>query len=203
MSDYRVLQDISLHIRGLLFDGLAGDDEVGSSFTSENNISLDSPADLADANSDALISWYLYQVLPNAHMNNQDMVPIRNDQQQFPPVSLDLSFLLTPMSNSPQEDLVILGHAIQILAANSIVRANFLNSDLRPMRPEVRITTNPVNLEELTRIWSAFNEPYRLSVCYQVQTVSIDSSRVPLEQRAVSAGLIDFSQIPPGNGVQQ
>ena len=202
MSDYRVLQDISLHIRGLLFDGLAGDDEVGSSFTSENNISLDSPATLSDGNSDVLVSLYLYQVLPNAHMNNQNLIPIGNDQQQYPPVSLDLSYLLTPMSNSPQEDLVILGHSVQILAANSIVRANFLDSDLKTNSPEIRITANPVSLEELTRIWSAFNEPYRLSVCYQVQTVYVDSSRTPLEERAVLEGLIDVHQMIYGQGAQ-
>ncbi|MCH8988045.1 MAG: DUF4255 domain-containing protein [Chloroflexi bacterium] len=194
MSDYRILQDISLHIRGLLFDGLAGDDEVGGSFTSENNISLASPADLADGNSDVLVSLYLYQVLPNAHMNNQNLIPIGNDQQQYPPVSLDLSYLLTPMGASPEEDLVILGHSVQILAANSIVRANFLDSDFRTSRPEIRITANPVNLEELTRIWSAFNEPYRLSVCYQVQAVAVDSSRTPLEERAVLESLIDVHQ---------
>lgn len=200
MSDYRVLQDISLHLRGLLFDGLSGDDEVSSSFTSENNISLASPAGLADGNSDVLVSLYLYQVLPNPHLNNQGLIPIGNDQQQFPPASLDLFYLLTPMSNSPQEDLVILGRSVQILAANAIVRANFLDSMLRPNRPEIRITANPVSLEELTRIWNAFNEPYRLSVCYQVRSVSIDSSRTPLEERAVIEGLIDVHQVLTGQG---
>ena len=200
MSDYRVLQDISLHLRGLLFDGLTGDDEVGSSFTSESNISLASPAALSEGNADVVVSLYLYQVLPNPHLNNRALIPIGNDRQQFPPASLDLFYLLTPMSASPEEDLVVLGHAVQILAANSIVRANFLDSDLRPDRSEIRITANPVSLEELTRIWNAFNEPYRLSVCYQVHAVSIDSVRTPLQERAVIEGLIDVQQILSGQG---
>ncbi len=107
MSDYRVLQDISLHLRGLLFDGLTGDDEVGSSFTSESNISLASPAALSEGNADVVVSLYLYQVLPNPHLNNRALIPIGNDRQQFPPASLDLFYLLTPMSASPEEDLVV------------------------------------------------------------------------------------------------
>lgn len=191
MSDFRVLQDISLRLRTVLFSGLNG-----SEFTSENNISLDSPAELEGrGNRNVLLSLYLYHVLPNTHMNNYNLIPVGNDQHQYPPLSLDLFYLLTPVSNSPEENLVILGHAMQILAANPIIGANFLDSLLRPNPPEIRVTVNPVDLEELTRIWNAFNEPYRLSVCYKVQSASLDSVRTPLQEADVVEGLIDVHQI--------
>ncbi len=199
MSDYRVLQDISLYLRRLLFERLTGNDSVASQFASENSISLDSPPRIADnsaPNADqARLSLYLYQVTPNAHLNNHPMIPAGFGRQQYPPLSLNLYYLLTPVSQAPEDNLVILGRCLQVLAANATIRANFLDSWLRPEPPEVRVTMNPVSLEELTRVWNAFNETYRLSVCYLVQVVSIDSARLPQDEQPVQERLIDIHQI--------
>ena len=199
MSDYRVLQDISLHLRRLLFESLRGNDSTGSQFSSENSISLDSPPRIADKTApnanQARLSLYLYQLTPNAHSNNHPMIPVGPGRQQFPPLSLNLYYLLTPVCQLPEDNLVVLGRCLQVLAANSSIRANFLDSWLRPDAPEVRITINPVSLEELTRVWNAFNEAYRLSVCYLVQVVSIDSARAPQEEQPVSERLLDIHQI--------
>ena len=199
MSDYRVLQDISLHLRRLLFEGLRGNDPVGALFASETNISLDSPARIADRsapNADqARLSLYLYQATPNAHINNRPMIPAGPGRQQHPPLSLNLYYLLTPLCQMPEDNLVVLGRCTQILAANGSIQAGFLDSALRPSPPEVRITVNPVSLEELTRIWNAFSEAYRLSMCYVVQPVSIDSVLVPQEEPPVSQRVLDVHQI--------
>lgn len=207
MSDFRVLQEISLHLRQLLFDELHGHDVASGSFTSINNISLASPARIADNSaphaSQALLSLYLYQVVPNAHLNNRPLIPAGAGQQRYPPLSLELFYLLTPLSTSPEDNLVILGRAMQILAAHPIIRAGFLDSLLRPNPPEVRVMINPATLEELTRIWNAFNQPYRLSVCYQVQVVSIDSARAPEEGPPVAERLLDVHQIVSVNGEMQ
>jgi hypothetical protein len=194
MSDHRVLQEISLLLRSLLFDGLQGDD-----FTSVNSISLESPATLK-ANPPGngqppLLSLYLYEVTPNAHLNNRPLIHVGVGRQEYPPLSLDLHYLLTPLSDTQTDNLVILGRAMQILAAYPIIRANFLDSLLRPAKPEVRVTINPVSLEELTRIWNAFNQPYGLSVCYLVQPVSIDSARLPEEGPPVEQSIVDVHQI--------
>jgi hypothetical protein len=199
VSDYRVLQDISLYLRRLLFENLSGNDSVASQFASENSISLDSPSRIADnsaPNADqARLSLYLYQVTPSAHLNNRPMIPAGPGRQQHPPLSLNLYYLLTPVSQAPEDNLVILGRCLQILAARPVIRANFLDSWLRPEPPEVRVTINPVSLEELTRVWNAFNETYRLSVCYVVQVVSIDSALTPQTDQPVVERLIDTHQI--------
>jgi hypothetical protein len=199
MSDYRVLQEISLYLRRLLFENLRGDDPVGSEFSSEHSISLDSPPRIADNSApnanQARLSLYLYQVTPNAHLNNHAMIPAGFGQQQHPPLSLNLYYLLTPVGELPEDNLAVLGRCMQVLAANSTIRASFLDSWLRPEPPEVRVTINPVSLEELTRVWNAFNEAYRLSVCYVVQVVSIDSARSPQEEQPVSQRLLDVQQI--------
>src|SRR6266542_4670200 len=101
MSDFQVLQEISLRLRQILFQGLRGNDEVGSKFTSINAISLGSPAQLAGGDLDVsqvLLSLFLYQVLPNPSLNNRPLIPYGVGRQVYPPLSLDLFYLLTPFS---------------------------------------------------------------------------------------------------------
>lgn len=199
MSDYRVLQDINTQLRSLLFAGLHRNEPVLNDFTTESNISFESPATLrntpANNGPTPLLSLYLYQVNQNAHLNNYPLIQVGIGRQEYPPLSLDLHYLLTPLSKVQANNLVILGRALQVLAANPIVRANFLDSQLHPLKPEVRIILNPLSLEELTRIWNAFNEPYTLSVCYLVQPVSIDSDRPPEEGPPVKQSIVDIHQI--------
>jgi hypothetical protein len=50
-----------------------------------------------------------------------------------------------------------------------------------------------MNLEEITKIWSSFNRPFRLSLCYEVSIVRIQSEERPreirlVERTALSAG---------------
>jgi len=199
MSDYRVLQEISLHLRRLLLESLSGLDPIGAQFSSENSISLDSPPRIADQSAPnagrACLSLYLYQVAPNAHINNHPMIPAGPGRQQYPPLSLDLHYLLTPVSQKPEDNLVILGRCLQTLAANPTIRATFLDSWLPDSSQQARVSLDPVSLEELTRIWNAFNAAYRLSVCYVVQSVAIDSARAPQEGPPVATSLVDVHRI--------
>jgi hypothetical protein len=41
----------------------------------------------------------------------------------------------------------------------------------------VRVTLQPLSLEEMSRLWSTFQTQYRLSVAYEVSVVLIDSAR--------------------------
>ena len=206
MSDSQVLRNVSRHLRHLLLNGLSGDEAVGGGALSEESISLGSPVKLMEngssppAMSQALLSLYLYQITPNAHINNRPLIASGTGEQQYPPLSLNLFYLLTPLATSPSQDLLLLGRAMQVLAAIPIIQASFLASQLRPNPPEVRLILNPLNLEEMTRIWNAFNQPYHLSVCYQVQVISIDSIRLPETEAPVQERLLDVHQLVTAHG---
>jgi hypothetical protein len=141
------------------------------------------------------LSLYLYQITSNAHVNNKPPISSEGGEQLYPPLSLNLSYLLTPLDSTARSCYLILGRAMQILASSPIIQANFLDSDRRATPPEVRLTLNRVTMEEMARIWNAFNQPYRLSVCYQVQVVSIDSIRPPEQETPVMERLLDVHQI--------
>jgi hypothetical protein len=192
---------ISQRLNELLLVGLRTDEDLASDFAAEASISLESPAQFTpEDNNSALLSLYLYQISSNTHVNNRPPVSSGQGEQLYPSLSLNLSYLLTPMHSSAARCQLILGRAMQSLAASPIIRANFLDSDRRPAAPEVRLTLNPITMEEIARIWNALNEPYRLSVCYQVQVVSIDSIRPPEQESLVMERLLDIHQISAGNG---
>ena len=192
MSTSQVLREISDRIRQLLVNGL----DIDSS-----RISLGSPTQVGDGNgsdgeiSDPLLSLYLYQLLPQGQLNNQTPIPNSRGDRPYPPLNLNLYYLLTPLENNPESSLLTLGSAMQVLAAAPMIQASFLESTLLPSPPEARLTLNPLPLEEVTRIWSAFNQPYRLSVCYKVQGVSMDSIRLPRSETPVQEPVLDVHQI--------
>ena len=51
-----------------------------------------------------------------------------------------------------------------------------------------------MNLEEQTRIWNALQEPHRLSVCYEVRIVLVDS-RLSEDVERVRTQITDYSRL--------
>lgn len=203
MSTHTVLREVSLRLRDILLAGLAGDPDVGTDFQAMNAITLASPATIADQGGPddrPSLSLYLYQVTPSAYLRNQPLLPSGPDKQRHPPLPVDLRYLITPSGAAAADDLVILGRVIQTLEANTILRTGFLESDLDRHLREARLSFEPLPLEDLLRIWSAFNEPYRLSVAYVVRGVLIDSLRVPEAGPPVRESLVDVRQLAPEAG---
>ena len=81
---------------------------------------------------------------------------------------------------------------LQVFHDNAIILLRDTTNDIFE---ELRIIFKRLSLEELTRIWEALREPYRLSVCYQVQVNRVDSTRVSTRARVVdrSAGFSEPS----------
>jgi Pvc16 N-terminal domain len=203
LSAHTVLREVSLRLREILLAGLAGDVDVGPDFQGMNAISLASPATVANQGGPEdrpALSLYLYQITPSGYLRNQPLLASGPDEQRYPPLPVDLRYLITPSGEVASDDLVILGRVIQLLEANNILRAAFLESDLDRHLREARLSFEPLPLEDLVRIWSAFNEPYRLSVAYVVRGVLIDSLRVSESGVPVRESLIDVRQIEAGTG---
>ena len=65
---------------------------------------------------------------------------------------------------------------LQTFNDHAIFRGSDLRHDLAEDNVELRLTLEILSLEEVTRIWDHYKEPYQLSICYTVQVVSIDST---------------------------
>lgn len=129
------------------------------------------------------INLFLYRVLENTHLKNQEWQVKSTDTSQLqpPPLSLNLYYLLTPYASNDQElgnatQHEILGDAMRVFYEYAIVPETYLAGDLGQAREQIKIMQNGLDMEELSQVWGTFSEPFRLSVLYEVSVVQLDAS---------------------------
>jgi len=152
--------------------------ETMSNLLAGLDVILDSPADLKFSDqSFQKINLYLYQVLEHPYTKNQPMYSHDDATLEFPPLTLKLYYLLTPYASDPVSAHKVLGHAMRVFYDNAIVLEGKLEESLRLSVDKLSIVLLSTKLEDLTRIWNALQTPYRLSVCYEVRVIPIESTR--------------------------
>lgn len=169
MSASTAIADVTTSLAELLKNGQK---EIGSF-----EVSLVSPADeKVDANSKPKVNLYLFRIEENPFARNRDWQPVGNDILHKTPLSLSLFYVLTPYAVDQKVGHQALGEAMRIFYDNAIIEPSLLDGSLEHSSEPLKLDLCSFNLEELTRVWNAFNTAYRLSVCYQVRIVFIDSS---------------------------
>lgn len=188
MSNYLAMATVTATLKDLLQETVAG------SVPDVNvQISTERP-DKQISENEARVNIFLYQVLNNTAWRNMDLPTRRHDGtvQQRPQVALDLYYLLSFYGN--ERDLVpqrLLGRAVSALHTEPILTSKRINdtisaisylahSDLAQQGERVRFTPMPLNLEELSKLWSllVYNSPYALSVTYKASVVLIEEQAV-------------------------
>jgi hypothetical protein len=156
----------------LLWDNIKDDSHVSSIIESDDQITLSSPDETAKK-----LSLFLYQVMENAYLKNEEMQSLNSKKLKYPPLTLSLFYLVTPHTQNMDSDHIILGKVMQIFHDNSILRGSVLPDSL--VGEELRLILNPLSMEELNKIWTVISKTktYKLSVCYEVTPVAIDSMR--------------------------
>src|ERR1041385_1101859 len=139
------------------------------------DVSLESPVDEVVQQNKPKVNLFLYRVSENAFGKNPERQAIGPDALEYPPLWLNLFFLLTPFADDKLDELRVLGEAMRVLHDNAIVAGGALKGPLEHTAEELAVTLCAFTLECFAKIWNALNNPYRLSVCYGVQTVFIDS----------------------------
>jgi Pvc16 N-terminal domain len=159
-------------------------------------VTLDSPATLpTGGDSDAgKLNLFLYHVLENPHAKNREWLSPSSATQEYPPLALNLYYLLTPYAKDAISAHSALSHAMAQLHDNSIVPGSQLFGSLSVAVEQLAIVLCPVTLEELTRIWNALQSPYRLSVCYEARIALLRSS-IHRDAPRVSQKVDVFSQV--------
>jgi len=196
MSDFTVLAELGDALVTVLFQELNSDPVVKTLIDTESRISLQSPADLKNDNS-VRLSIYLYRIMEDGYMKNRFPVEGNGGRLRKPPLSLDLYYLITPLVGTPREQQVVLGKTMQVLYDRAILTRPDFTGSLAASGEEIRMILNPVSLEETTRIWTALELSYRLSICYTARVALVDSqdetSRHPVVYRGASYGVMPTS----------
>lgn len=152
------------------------------------------------------LNLFLYHVAPNPGWRNMGLPSTgsRGERLANPPLALDLFYILTAYGKESFESEILLGYAMQLLHENPVlgreaIRKALVNrqsfpspvdsrllppamealksSDLADQMELIKITPIPMSVEEISKLWSAFQASYRPSVAYQVSVVLIENSK--------------------------
>jgi hypothetical protein len=172
MSDYNAISYVGETLRKLLWDNIKDDSQVSPIIVSEDQITLSSPDE-----SDKKLSLFLYQVTENAYLKNEEMQSLNTKKLKYPPLTLSLFYLVTPNTPNRNNDHIILGKVMQIFHDNSILRGSALHENL--VGEELKLILNPLSVDDLNKLWNVISKSktYKLSVCYEVTPVAIESMR--------------------------
>jgi Pvc16 N-terminal domain len=142
------------------------------------------------------LNLYLYRVMESPFTKNRnwpgDRVTTPTDQ---PALGLQLFYLLTPLGTRPANDSdagddahTMLGLAMRTLQENPVLNDVHLptfEADtelpdfLLNSYEKIKMMLLPTSIEELSKIWATINQPYRLSVAYEVSVVEIAPTPPP------------------------
>ena len=184
MSEYTVIAEAGKALVRVLWEEIQNDPQVNPLIDNENRLSLQSPFDLKDDNA-VRLSLYLYRVAEDPYTKNQAPQQTAGLRQRRAPLSLDLSYLVTPLVGSPEEQQIVLGKVMQVFHDRAVLEGPDLGAAMAAAGEELRVVLNPLSLEDVARVWQALEMSYRLSVCYVVRVAIIDSTRSRIAQPVV------------------
>lgn len=194
MSNFLAVATVTAALHRLI-QATAGADVPGAT------VKTDRPETVTDG-AVPTVNIYLYQVAPNAALRNGDL-PTRSsagDIVQRPVAALDLHYLFTFTGVDDElEPQRLLGSVVRTLHAQPFLTPQLINAvktaatanppklpslattDLADQVERVKFVPLPMNLEELSKLWSVFFQtPYALSVAYQASVVLIEPDLTPV-----------------------
>lgn len=216
MSDFRAIGGASTTLQTLLAD------RMEQPFGTPVPVTIGLPPFTARDNEqhaeDARVNLFLYRVTENGYLQNQE-IPGRGGSSGFghPPLSLNLHYLVTaygttevPVGLSTLFDdsvaQLVLGSAMRVLHDVPVVTDGImtqrapsgvpvLHESLREEFEQVKISLEPLTLEDVSKVWTALALKFRLSAAYVVNVVQIESRRARGFPRPVGQPLSPV--IPP------
>jgi Pvc16 N-terminal domain len=133
------------------------------------------------------VNLFLYLMLPNAAWRSQDMPGrVRPGELASPPLALNLFYLLSAYGRDNDVEApfshMLLGQAMSTLYDHPLlghdeIAAALAGNDLGDQIERVRITLQPLSIDDISKLWAGFQMQYRLSVAYEVAVVLIDTTR--------------------------
>lgn len=142
------------------------------------------------------VNIFLYRVSPSGPLRNVDLPTRRGDGSvaNRPTSPVELHYLMSFHGDEGKlEPQILLGIVTRALHSHPIITrpmiaamladstfAFMAGTDLQEAPDPVRLTTIPLSLEELSKLWSVvFQTPYVLSQVYAASAVLIDGVEVP------------------------
>lgn len=133
------------------------------------------------------VNLFLYQTTVNTGWSNLDMPGrVKSGETGQPPLALNLHYLVTAYTQDDNDSLVtshrLLGHAMSILHDHTVldwdeIGAALPTAEVGEQMERVRLTPQPLSVDEMSKLWTTFQAHYRPSAAYQASVVLIESTR--------------------------
>jgi hypothetical protein len=201
MSEYDVIADIGETLKKLLWEAIEPNPAFKDIIGSEDEITLDSPNEMEAGKK---LSLFLYQLTENGHMKNREMTAVNNSNNgrlQYPPLVVDLLFLVTCSTQNRKNDHLLMGKVMQIFHDHAVLKGSELKGSLDGTAEEFRLVFHTIPFEENFHLWQSFRDTsFKLSVCYRITPVKIDSTRQKQVTRVREMqGTYHPDPVPPGD----
>ncbi|MGA1794863.1 MAG: DUF4255 domain-containing protein [bacterium] len=166
MNDGAVIETISITLVSLL------EGEIDKLPSGRFSVTLKAPTEEMENDSQG-INLFLYRISENAELRNQPWIREENNLLRYPPLFLNLHYLITPYAKEQRD-------AHRILTETMRIFHDYSNQELSvgaQQSHQLRIVLEPLSIEDLFKIWRALRRPYHLSISYCVQVARIESKR--------------------------
>ena len=142
------------------------------------------------------LNLFMYQALVNTAWRNVGMPShaAAGERLTNPPLGLDLHYLLTAYGEKEFFAEALLGYGMQMLNETPVLTRDFIretwtsptpsdaekalaNSNLADQIELIKISPLNLNIEEISKLWTAIQAKYRPTAAYRVSVVLIEGAR--------------------------
>jgi hypothetical protein len=197
MSTSAALREVSRRLASTLRAALLADTTLGPLFAAGGHVvGLRTPREMRTGSpSERGVSVWLYRVERHGSMLNRPDDRISRTELRRAPVPVTLHYLLTAISTDSANEQLIVGKVLEVLNDHRELVPD-------PARPELDDTLHvhfePLDLESITRFWTALDTSFELSVAYAVEPVRIESGDPPRAAVPVLERVLEPTQIVRG-----
>ncbi len=195
MSTFLALSAVSAVLRGVLQDSV-GRHNLATVLGGTPDVTALPPDRIeVDEGSPDRLNLFLFQATENAAWRNMDL-PVRNgrgDRLGNARLALDLNFLVTAYGSAELHAEALLGHALFVFHEVPVITRDEIANQLGALTAspladalgaarldrqfeQIRIAPRVMNVEEVSKIWTSLQSPYRPTAAYHVSVVLVEAS---------------------------
>lgn len=216
MSSALAIASVTAVLRNLLENGMI-DDQVAASVGHVNVTALAPDLVVLDRAAGSQLNLFMYLALPNSGWRNEGL-PSRDaggQRRSNAPLALDLHYLLTAYASRDLHAEILLGYGMQVLHETPVLPREGIRralgvpglvedpADVLPPALEmlgasglaeqvelVKVTPESMTPDDVSKLWSALQRPYRPSAAYRASVVLIEADRpvrapLPVRERRI------------------
>ena len=146
-------------------------------------------ADFADPTTPA-VTIFLYRVTVEDSERNRLRRTLPGGRSTRPLLPLSLQMLVTPWARQIADEHQILGRILQTFYDNAEMGPAVLQGAAWDPQDSVQLMPDPLQIEEIHRVWESSELPYRLSVAYLARVVGIEPAEILTPSIVTSAAFV-------------